>query len=492
MLALLGATAPPLTDYRVSARGKFRHASLARLALALAIGCGAVVGGAAYGGELDGNDALFSLYGGNAAVLPIDVDFEAEAPEPPFVAEIAYASGNVQNRVRIGSGGNIYSWRANGRELMPPQSSPFSQWVDDVFQVVLAERQAGAVRREGGEPFFIHQAGTYRLDKSRDGPSFYSPALQVEWDAARRSLYILSWPQQAHIPTSHRSDVILLTRWRRVTETLLEASFVLVNSGVLAVEWMNVPWGGVRPSVLPDLHYLADNAFELLEAAPFGEGRKRAQTTEAGSAFWSEPGSSEERLALGVGFPAPAGPDRSVWRWGLANPKRDFYVGTSAGPISLSKGDIAVGRYLIGAGRAQSVQADLLIHPQERVPFLVIVENTPGELPVQSFCADPDDMSGKSKVHCDVQATLNVLPDSVPLFRVDGNDGRPQGLVSDVYHDVPHGADGLEVWRWPEDRLHFSGFTGRVETDPACNNAVVDIAAVEAEAIPFVCRGSLR
>jgi hypothetical protein len=305
--------------------------------LALAIGCGFLANGAARAGELARNDALFSLYGGDASVRPVDVSFDVEAPEPPFLAEIVYEADSVQNRVRIGTGGNVYSWRANGRELLPPQSSPFSKWVDDVFQIVLAERQAGAVRRAGGEPFFIHQAGTYRLGKTREGPSRYAPALQVEWDATRQSLYVLSWPQQAHIPTSHRADFLLLTRWRRVSETLLESSFVLVNAGERTVEWMNVPWGGVRASELPDLWIRADAAFELLEPARFNEGRRRAQDTETGSVFWSEAGTSEERLALGVGFPAPTGTDRSIWRWGLAAPRRDFYVGTSAGRCRLPR-----------------------------------------------------------------------------------------------------------------------------------------------------------
>jgi hypothetical protein len=45
----------------------------------------------------------------------------------------------------------------------------------------------------------------------------------------------------------------------------------------------------------------------------------------------------------------------------------------------------------------------------------------------------------------------------------------------------------LEVWRWPEERLRFIGFTGRVEADPGCA-----ISAEAAErAVPFVCNGTL-
>jgi hypothetical protein len=235
-----------------------------------------------------------------------------------------------------------------------------------------------------------------------------------------------------------------------------------------------------------DLWIRADAAFELLEPARFNEGRRRAQDTETGSVFWSEAGTSEERLALGVGFPAPTGTDRSIWRWGLAAPRRDFYVGTSAGPVSLAEGDMG-GRPLSDRRRRGEFDRKGVARPPRGPrPFLVVVPDAGAELPLQFFCADPDSPSGSGS-DCAVEATLSFRPDSVPLFMASAPDGSPEGLVSDIYYGVPHGPDGLEVWRWPEERLRFIGFTGRVEADPGCA-----ISAEAAErAVPFVCNGTL-
>ena len=70
------------------------------------------------------------------------------------------APGGGTSTIDIATGANIYRWRVDGTEYLPPQANWFSQYVDDVFQFTLTRRGEGRKRREGGwrykDPAFIH------------------------------------------------------------------------------------------------------------------------------------------------------------------------------------------------------------------------------------------------------------------------------------------------------------------------------------------------
>lgn len=88
-----------------------------------------------------------------------------------FLAELSHVDEENQNRswtIRVGQGGNIYSFRSGFGEAVAPQDSNY--FVDDVFQSISINEEKNKY-----SPYYIHQAGVYNQDRDFIEDAFFSP-----------------------------------------------------------------------------------------------------------------------------------------------------------------------------------------------------------------------------------------------------------------------------------------------------------------------------
>ena len=178
------------------------------------------------------------------------------APMEPnlFQAEMSHineANPNRSWKIRVGSGGNIYSFRGIYGEAMPPQYHPDGEFVDEVTQSVAVNLPLNA-----NKDYFMHQAGTYYKDNSftsREYP-FFSPSIAKHCESGQ--CLFGSWGQQAHLPTKWESNLLYFNGYRDCGNGVMELTSVFHNSGDADddyINYLNVPWGGVRYSSLSDI-----------------------------------------------------------------------------------------------------------------------------------------------------------------------------------------------------------------------------------------------
>ena len=94
-----------------------------------------------------------------------------------FVAEMKNENQLDQNKswtIRLGQGGNIYSFRGAYGEAMPPQKHGGGEYVDEVTQTVSVDM---ALNQQSGGLYYIHQGGVYRNDGKYTKNPFFSPNL---------------------------------------------------------------------------------------------------------------------------------------------------------------------------------------------------------------------------------------------------------------------------------------------------------------------------
>lgn len=98
-----------------------------------------------------------------------------------FNAKMMHTDANANRTwtLRLGKGGNIYSFVGPMGETVAPQKRDDSPWIDEVWHSV------GVEPPQPEEPFMIHGAGSYQSDKTYDENvgipvteiPFYSPSL---------------------------------------------------------------------------------------------------------------------------------------------------------------------------------------------------------------------------------------------------------------------------------------------------------------------------
>lgn len=93
-----------------------------------------------------------------------------------FLAEMSHLDPQNSNQtwtMRIGQGGNVYSFHGPYGEAMPPQFQERAEFVDEVMQSVSVNLDKN---RNSDHKYIIHEAGVYRSDESftKDDP-FFSP-----------------------------------------------------------------------------------------------------------------------------------------------------------------------------------------------------------------------------------------------------------------------------------------------------------------------------
>lgn len=185
-----------------------------------------------------------------------------------FLAEMEHVDANTNRswRVRIGQGGNPYSFVGPFGEAMPPQTHDLAPWIDEVWQTVAVDGQ----QNTDTAPYFIHQAGTYQREDTLKEKPFYSPNVARHCSKEKRTCTFASWGQQAHVPTEFTSPMMYYTRYTDCGEGVMELTWMMYNMGGAggantdSVSYLNVPWGGVRTSNLRDAVWERNGNEELL------------------------------------------------------------------------------------------------------------------------------------------------------------------------------------------------------------------------------------
>lgn len=147
----------------------------------------------------------------------------------------------------------MYSFVGAYGESVPPQFHKDAPFVDEVWQSV----SVGPLNDPAnGKPYFIHQAGIYQRDGDHlDERNWFSPSLGRY--CSGNACYFVAWGQHAHVPTNFTSSCLYLNRYVDCGNGTLEMTAMIHNGApeddtTSVWDYLNVPWGGVRTSVLRD------------------------------------------------------------------------------------------------------------------------------------------------------------------------------------------------------------------------------------------------
>ncbi|MEO1244363.1 MAG: hypothetical protein AAFX56_01665 [Pseudomonadota bacterium] len=270
--------------------------------------------------------------------------------------------------IRIGRGGQVYSFRTRAGELIPPQEHKGAEWIDEVFQAVTVNTLTNN-RDPIAYPSrsFVHQAGTYwlkkyqgieeELDPALLDHSWYSPTLASHYDAAERSYSTLVWGQYSHVPTIYEARQLTYTRLKDKGDGVIEVTWVITNRGSDTINWLNVPWGGVRNSNLPtQIMSNTDGTYSVHDRI-FGKRKIPAEPNDMGifdhvdTGGWFAWASSDQAGAdaLGIVFGDdkhwdPVAGDyhwkKAHFKWGRSNnTTRDYNVGVNIMPVEIAPGE---------------------------------------------------------------------------------------------------------------------------------------------------------
>ena len=169
-----------------------------------------------------------------------------------FLAEMGHTDKQAHHswRLRVGTSGNVNSFIGPYGEAIPPQKHDKAPWIDEVWQMVAVSQEKHG---QNGSSYFIHQAGTYQKDGEhlKDVP-FYSPSIAKHCEGD--TCYFVSWGQHAHVPTPFESRLLYYTRYRDCGDGVLEVTYAMHHDPTASetVDYLNVPWGGVRTTQLRD------------------------------------------------------------------------------------------------------------------------------------------------------------------------------------------------------------------------------------------------
>ncbi|MDX2431816.1 MAG: putative glycoside hydrolase, partial [Bacteroides sp.] len=227
--------------------------------------------------------------------------------------------------LRISKGGAIYSFIGPYGEGVPPQYRSWdfntARWVDDLWQIVAlsTERHNADVFTAPpgstmGRPqipsmrYFIHGAGVYMNDTlfGRTNKPFYSPLMASWYDDANSAFHIMNWGQQAHVPSIHKSQLLYTYKYKDLGKGILENTLCIQNFGDHKVDYLNMPWGGVRAQNLPQCWLSHPNDSLERTYKQFGgdgeQGILPSIDQSGGYYIWAAVGEVENRPAMALVF----------------------------------------------------------------------------------------------------------------------------------------------------------------------------------------------
>lgn len=304
-----------------------------------------------------------------------------------FHAELEYINAldsTESYQIRIGKGGQLYSFRSTFGESVPPQwrhqnwvessyggGTSYAPWVDEVWQMVCVD---GDLHVSPDSNYFIHQAGVYLKTPAQTQP-FYSPKVAEFYNAEEQSYTTVNWGQQAHTnqleTTGFTSRLLYYTKYTNLGKGILQVDNMIYNWGQDNISFLNMPWGGVRNSSLD--HFFISSPSHTYTNTPetYGLGPVVETASTGGWVAWSndEEGNS---AALGMAHPITTNTNHSKFRYGDAGNldanwnNRDYHVFEmirfpSPGQLGFGKSMSFRYFYVLGAN-VDSVKNTILEH----------------------------------------------------------------------------------------------------------------------------------
>ena len=370
-----------------------------------------------------------------------------------FRASLSHKSDfDSQNwEIGIGRGGQIYSFKTTAGELIPPQYHKGAEWIDEVFQVVTANTLTN-----NRDPIayssrnFVHQAGTYWskslgqginkettfLDPKRLGKSFNSPMLAENFDAKENAYYSLVWGQHSHVPSIYRSKQLFYTKIKDLGDGVIEFTNVITNSGDYTINWLNLPWGGVRKSVLPT-QIISDRATESYKESLSNFGQVTYAETKPDDDMglidhdktlgWFAWVNKNKNQGLGLVFGQDQYFDKinadyhwkpSHFKWGYQRAtEKDHAVGVNILPVNIEPGQSFYYRYYMVVGSLEHIAEKGTAYNQHvEYGLLDIAENSAATLGFKT-----KDINGEGELqHVEENPDFSLFADPVknaePMF----------------------------------------------------------------------------
>lgn len=358
-----------------------------------------------------------------------------------YLAKLQHDASTAANswELRIGKGGQIYSFKSAYGEGVPPQSKEQSTWNDEVWQPVsvvtaLNNRDFTSTR------YFIHGAGAYNFDGVQQ--TWYSPLMASYYDNQDKTFYVTNWGAQAHIPSLFKSGIMYTTKHREIGEGVLEVTYIIQNFGEETITHINAPWGGVRPSSLRGKFVgLPDGSIEVSEGNTGTAVDVRDIDETGGFVIWSEDTTNNSASSLGLVFgnkvkttELSAHGLRNVFFrlaqvGGDSNP-RDYTLFTVISQINIKRGETFYYRtYYINGTRDFVQEKSNLLAPYSDYGFLELVaEATP-----TVFISVADSGQALSK---DIFLLTSFTEDVIPIFLMKNTITGEEYISPDLYYDV--------------------------------------------------------
>ena len=279
---------------------------------------------------LDTNGFNFTKnYSNSASLWTIDSFPESIV----FQAEMTYDNSDNPSqsyKIRIGKGGQIYSFTSLFGESVPPQwvnpnwidtsfggGNSFSPWVDEVWQMVCVD---GNLNNPPDSMYFIHQAGVYLKTPSQTQP-FYSPQVAEYYDSINNSYTTVNWGQQAHtnsvINTGFTSGLLYYTKYTNRGLGILQVDNMIYNFGDDNISFLSMPWGGVRNSNLEHFFISSADNSVINSHAIYGQGPVVQTASTGGWVAWSDDSLANSQV-LAMAHPITTNTNNSVFRYGDA------------------------------------------------------------------------------------------------------------------------------------------------------------------------------
>ncbi len=264
-----------------------------------------------------------------------------------FNVELSYnnpADSTESYQIRIGKGGQLYSFRSSFGESVPPQFRPaawakpsygggtsFAPWIDEVWQIVCVD---GSLHNPPDSAYFIHQAGVYLKTPSQKQP-FYSPKVAEYYNLDKMSYSIVNWGQQAHTDdiknSGHTSSLLYYTTYTNKGHGIVQVDNMIYNFGQDNINFLNMPWGGVRNSNLENFFISTPTNNYNISPGRYGNTPVVKTASTGGWVAWSND-TMGNAPTLGMVHPVTTNTKNNIFRYGDAGNlsaawnKRDYHV----------------------------------------------------------------------------------------------------------------------------------------------------------------------
>ena len=293
---------------------------------------------------IDSNGFTFSEnYTNSGSVWTVDSFPESVV----FHNQLSYQNSNDPYKsydIRIGKGGHLYSFRSSFGESVPPQwvnpnwvqpsyggGHSYAPWVDEVWQLVSVD---GSIHNPPDSSYFIHQAGVYLKTPDQTEP-FYSPILAEYYNPNDQSYSVVNWGQQAHTEDlqniNHDAGLLYYTKYTNKGMGIIQVDNMIYNFGQDNMNFLNVPWGGVRNSSLDHFFISTPSHDYNLTTGLYGQTPVIQTANTGGWVAWSNEVNGNS-ATLGMAHPTTTNTYGNKFRYGDAgnlsnvNNLRDYHV----------------------------------------------------------------------------------------------------------------------------------------------------------------------